>query len=424
MVDVAQVFLWGRRVGAAAWNSDRDLSTFEYDPAFVQDGLPVSPITMPLRSGLFQFPELPRATYRGLPGLLADSLPDKYGSALIDEWLRMNNRTTFSPIEHLCYIGSRGMGALEFQPATHSSNPSAAVEVGQLAGLAAQVVSQRKEFSTELDHPGIQALFQVGTSAGGARAKALIIWNRQTNEVRTGQGGAPDGFEHWLLKFDGVGSGDKELTDPQGYGRIEYSYYLLAQAAGIEMMESALFDDAAGRSHFITKRFDRSHRGKRHVLTLSSLAHFDYNAAGAYSYEDAFAIARRLRLPASDLEQLYRRMVFNVIARNQDDHTKNISFAMNQQGMWQLTPAYDVTWAFNPSGAWTSRHQMTIAGKRDEFTLADLEPLARAQGIRNPQGIVRDITEAVGTWPELAEEAGVDARFQGTIAGSHRLSLA
>ena len=315
------------------------------------------------------------------------------------------------------------MGALEYQPATHSEATSSIIEVDQLAGLAAQVVSERAEFSAELDDPGIQALFQVGTSAGGARAKALIVWNRETNEMHTGQGDAPGGFEHWLLKFDGVGSGDKELADPEGYGRIEYSYYLLAQAAGIEMTDCALFEDRSGRSHFITKRFDRSKDGKRHVLTLSSMAHFDYNSAGVYSYEDAFAIALRLRLPASDLAQLYRRMVFNVIARNQDDHTKNISFAMDHQGVWRLTPAYDVTWAYNPNGAWTSRHQMTIAGKREGFTTADLESIARAHGIRNPRGIIEKTIDAVASWNTIAQEVAVAPAFRKAIGESHRLSL-
>lgn len=422
-VPVAEVFLWDRRIAAVAWERERALGRFEYAPEFLASGIEVAPLTMPLGPGVFQFPELARETFRGLPGLVADSLPDRFGNLVIDLWLQRQGRSrdSFTPVDQLLYIGSRGMGALEYRPPVDRSDRSVEVDIDSLADLAADVLADRRQIRATLDDEGVVDLFRVGTSAGGARAKALIAWNPATNEVRSGQVAAPPGFEPWLLKFDGVGSHDKDLTDPRGFGTVEYAYHLMAVAAGITMTECRTLVDSSERVHFMTRRFDRTIDGQKlHVQTLAGLAHYDFNQPGRYGYEDAFTVARRVGVPAPDIEQLYRRMVFNVVARNQDDHTKNIAFAMNKAGEWRLTPAYDVMWAYNPSGPWTSRHQMTVNGKRDGFTRRDLVDAGVAAGVDAADAILEETLGAVRRWPEFAAAAGVESPLRDAIDLTHR----
>ena len=423
-MQVAEVTLWDRRIGAVAWDTDRQLGSFEYDPQFVGAGVEPAPLTMPVSRAIYRFPELARSTYQGLPGAIADSLPDRFGNAVLDVWLarRGRDRASFTPVEQLLYIGTRGMGALEYHPPVESGEGGSDIDISALADLAADVVAHRADLATRLDSEGLGLLFRVGTSAGGARAKALIAWNEETDEVRTGQVPAPEGFEQWILKFDGVGSDDGDLGDPLGYGAVEYAYHRMAVQAGIVMTECRLFRDTAGRAHFMTRRFDRTRAGEKlHTLTLAGLAHYDFNQPGRYGYEDAFTVARRLGVPPADQEQLYRRMVFNVMARNQDDHTKNISFAMNPQGSWRTTPAYDVMWAYNPSGRWTSSHQMTINGRREGFTRADLENVARSVDVADPDRIIESVAEAVRDWAAHAADAGVQPELADRIGSSHRL---
>lgn len=422
-VPVAEVILWDRRIAAVAWDDERQVADFEYDPAFVRSGIEVAPITMPLGPGVFRFPELAYQTFRGLPGMIADSLPDRFGNLVLEAWLRRSGRSrdTFTPVEQLLYTGARGMGALEYRPPVERNDRAVEIDVDTLADLASAVLADRGEMRTNLD--GISDLFRVGTSAGGARAKALIAWNPDTNEVRSGQVPAPEGYEPWLLKFDGAGSRDPDLGDPQGYGRIEFAYHLMATASGLVMKECRVMPDSSGRNHFMTRRFDRSHDGtKLHTQTLAAIAHYDFNEPGRYGFEDAFRVGRRLRLPVEDLEQLYRRMVFNLVARNQDDHTKNISFAMNKAGEWRLAPAYDVIWAFSPSGDWTARHQMTVNGRRDGFTRADLRAVASEAGISGYDEILARTVDVVSGWPEFARQAGVGSDVVSDIGRTHRLS--
>ena len=423
-VDVAEVHLWGRQIGAVSWDKVRTLATFEYEPGFLPSGIELAPLTIPLGPGLFSFPELDFAAYRGLPGLLADSLPDKFGHLLIDTWLASEgrDRSSFSPVEQLCYVGTRGMGALEYRPAYRGRDRSAQIQVEHLADLAARVLERREDLQVDIED-GLTDLLLVGTSAGGARAKAIVAWNPHTGEVRSGQVEAPAGFQYWILKFDGVGSSDRELGDPEGYGRVEYAYHLMAQRAGIEMTDSRLQIDDRGRAHFMTKRFDRSNTGgKLHTLTLSAIAHLDYNQAGIHSYEDALTVTLRL-CGAHDVTELYRRMVFNVVARNQDDHTKNISFVMDKAGRWRLAPAYDLTWAYNPRGEWTSRHQMSIAGKTEDLTHEDILSVANHFGIRRPEAIIEEVVEAVRQWPDIAAHVGVDESYSRRISPTHRVAL-
>ncbi|MCY7388593.1 MAG: type II toxin-antitoxin system HipA family toxin, partial [Burkholderiales bacterium] len=372
MNTLAEVRLWGKTIGAVALQDGEDVASFEYDAAFAQSGIEVAPIVMPLSRRVYRFPELSRPTFHGLPGLLADSLPDKFGNALIDAWLASQGRQpdSFNAVERLCYTGARGMGALEFAPAIGpTARQTTHIEVGNLVELASEVLSNRNNlqasFAAEGKEDALRDILRVGTSAGGARAKAVIAWNPKTNEVRSGQVKAGKGFEYWLLKFDGVsGNKDKELDDPKGYGVIEYAYYLMALQCGIDMNECRLFKEN-GRSHFMTRRFDRvigdgATGEKLHMQSLSALAHYDFNMAGAYSYEQAFLVMRQLQLPMQAIEQQFRRMAFNIVARNQDDHVKNIAFLMNKSGEWSLSPAFDMTYSFNPTGAWTASHQMSM----------------------------------------------------------------
>ena len=417
MNSLAEVRLWGKTIGAVFLQDGEEVAGFEYDAAFAQSGIQVAPLVMPLSRRVHRFPAISRPTFHGLPGLLADSLPDKFGNALIDAWLASQGRQadSFNPVERLCYTGERGMGALEFAPATGpAAKQTTHIEVSQLVALASAVLTHRNNlqasFATEGSEDALRDILRVGTSAGGARAKAVIAWNPTTNEVRSGQVKAGRGFEYWLLKFDGVsGNKDKELDDPKGYGVIEYAYSLMALECGIDMSECRLFKEN-GRSHFMTRRFDRTASGEKlHMQSLCALAHYDFNMAGAYSYEQALLVMRQLRLPMLAIEQLFRRMVFNIVARNQDDHVKNIAFLMNKSGEWSLSPAFDMTYSFNPAGAWTASHQMTMNGKRDNFTMEDFNACAKAASMKRGRAakIVAEVQATVSKWKSFAEKAGV-----------------
>ncbi len=425
----AMVRLWGREVGAVAWDAQRGVGAFEFTPEFLDAGYDLAPLHMPLErahGAIFEFPALPRETFLGLPGLLADALPDRFGNAIIDAWLARTGRDAagFSPVERLCYTGTRGMGALEFAPAiVPALDRSVPVEVGELVELAQAIVGRQDGLrghwgrDERSNRGALLDILRVGTSAGGARPKAVIAMNDE-GRILSGQTDVPPGYTHWILKFDGVA--DLELGAPKGYGRIEYAYHRMASAAGIEMRECRLLEEG-GRAHFLTRRFDRDDGGKLHLQSLCGVAHYDFNAAGAYGYEQAFEVMRRLRLTKAEALQQYRRMLFNVVARNQDDHTKNIAFLMGRDGRWRLAPAFDVTYAHNPHGIWTNRHQMSINGKRDGFTRADLLGVGRSIGLARPAEVLEEVVEAVARWPEFAREAGVPAPRIAEIGAEHRL---
>ncbi len=430
---VAAVMLWGTRIAAVSIEAGARYATFQYDPAFVRSGVQVAPIQMSLRAEPYRFPGLPADAFAGLPGLLSDSLPDRWGSALIDAWLasRGRERSSFDVVERLCYIGKRAAGALEFQP---EQGPTAApgedLQVGALVRLAGEVLSQRERFVGELrenpDEQAMKAILAVGSSAGGARPKAFIAYNESTGQVRSGQVEPGKGFRQWLLKFDGVtGAGDHGLRDPEEWGAVEYGYWKLARAAGIEMSDCRLLEEN-GRRHFMTRRFDRpDDGGKLHMQTVGALEHVSYNEPGAYSYEQTMLLIRRLGLGAPVVEQMFRRMVFNIVARNHDDHVKNIAFLMGRDGSWSLAPAYDLVWAFSPGNPWLDSHQMTVNGKRNGFTVADLAAAAEVAGLPRgrAQRIFAEVGEVVAGWPAVAEEVGVAEAMAERIASSHRLSL-
>lgn len=422
MVNLAKISLWGNAVGAVLWDARRQSATLEFEPDFIKTGLDLSPLKMPLPEmtrgqRTFSFPALSKETYKGLPGMLADSLPDRFGNALMDAWIASQGRNpgSVNPVERLCYTGKRGMGALEFEPAQHPADKetSTPLEIADLVKLAKLALKARTALKTNVKKKtdALADIIRVGTSAGGARAKAIIALNEKTGAVRSGQVNAPKGYSHWLIKFDGVTNA--KLGDPQGFGRIEYAYHKMALACGIEMMPCKLLEEN-NRAHFLTKRFDRVGNDKLHMQTLCALAHFDYNDPNAYSYEQAFQAMREMGLSYPDARQLYTRMVFNVVARNQDDHTKNISFLMDASGSWKLSPAYDITNAHDPGNKWLNRHQMSVNGKRDGFKRTDLEKVAKEMNVKKPKEIIAAVLAAVEEWPKYAKEAGV---ARGQIAG-------
>lgn len=394
-----EVQLWGTTVGALYQKEGDEFASFEYAPDFVRSGIEPAPVAMPVRSGaIYRFPDLSPATFHRLPGLFADSVPDKFGNKIIDQWLVQNGRDpkSFTALERLCYTGSRGMGALEFYPVV-GPDPvkSEPLEIERLRTLAANILDQRKKVKVRLrEKDAFEQIVRVGTSAGGARAKVLIAYDDSTGTVLSGQVRAPEGYGYWLLKFDDIENNrDKENADPAGFGALEFTYSQIAKDAGIQMTECRLLEDGDHR-HFMTRRFDRAENGgKLHYQSLTAIAHYDFNIAGAYSYEQAFAIARQIGLSTADIEQMYRRAVFNICARNQDDHTKNIGFLMDKRGNWSLAPAFDVTYAYNPAGRWTGTHQMTFNGKREKFTLDDFKAAAKSAGL--VQGRYKRILEQV-----------------------------
>ena len=429
----AEVWLWGTRIGAVTLPAGDQFASFEYDPDFLPSGINLAPLRMPLGRQVYRFPALALESFQGLPGLLADALPDKYGNALIDAWLATQGRTgaDFNAIERLSYTGMRGMGALEFIPAQGPVfNTAEKVRIDALVTLASEVLAHRSELKVSLTGndkvDALREILRVGTSAGGARAKAIIAWNPQTNDVCSGQVRAPEGFEYWLMKFDGVDNNkDHDLADPLGYGAIEYAYSRMAVEAGIEMSECRLFEEGP-RRHFMTRRFDRLADGdKLHMQSLAALLHLDFNQPGAHAYEQAFAAIRELGLGQDTLTQQFRRAVFNIVGRNQDDHVKNIAFLMDRGGQWRLSPAFDVSWSYNPNGRWTAQHQMSLGGKRDGFTLGDLVAAGKAAGLsrRAVNQVVSDVIDSASHWRKIAQKVGVRRDFIDDIEQTLRLDL-
>ncbi len=422
MVTTAFIKIWGETVGAIAWDQDQQLSLFEYDTKFIQKGWDLSPLKMSINSNqtIFSFPELRPSrnsaynTFKGLPGLLADALPDKYGNQLMDIWLAKQGRPekSMNPVEQLCFMGARGMGALEFEPAQLKVRQNTfKVEVEGLVGIARKMLSQREDFNTNMNsdtEEAVKQIITIGTSAGGARPKAVIAYNKKTGEVRSGQSKVPKDFEHWLIKLDGVS--DVQLGDTQGYGRVEMAYYLMAKSCGIDMMPCELLEEN-GRAHFMTKRFDRGKGNiKHHIQTLCGMKHFDYNEVTSFSYEQLFQTMRELRLTYQEAEQMFRRMVFNVISRNCDDHTKNFSFRLKKGENWELAPAYDICHAYKPGSIWVSQHALSINGKRKNITLNDFLEIGKAMNIKNVKDIVKQVNDSVGQWEKFANQAGVDKK--------------
>jgi serine/threonine-protein kinase HipA len=427
-VAVIEVRIWGQRVGAVALDPTLGYYAFAYEPAWQRTGVELAPLTLPLgnRRSAFVFPSLPDATFHRLPGMLADALPDDFGNALIDAWMAQHGVTKneVTPLDRLAYMGKRGMGALEFKPSRGSQKESAApLEMKSLVEAARKLV--QGDLSNDAHASAALAnLIHVGTSAGGARAKAAIAWNPKTNIIRSGQFDAAEGFEQWLLKFDGVGK-DLELGTGADYGRIEYAYYLMARKAGIEMSECRLLTES-GRAHFMTRRFDRDVINdktiKHHVQTLCGMDHLDFKQRGTHAYAQLFIVASQLRLGDTAMDQIFRRMAFNVMARNCDDHTKNFAFRLKQGGTWELAPGYDITHAYNPSGKWTYQHLMSVNGKFENITSQDMLKEAERFSVSRPKDLLGEVRAALENWPAFATQAGLNIDASNRVAADFRLT--
>lgn len=429
MVDVAEIKLWGELVGAVRWDESQQLGYFQYDSKFIQKGWDLSPIKMPIFQGsqIYSFPELRKArnetenTFKGLPGLLADVLPDKYGNRLINTWLVKQGRAenSMNPVEMLCFIGSRGMGALEFEPTQIKPNTrNFSLEINGLVEVAKKMLNERQAFLTNLnkdEEKAMMEILKIGTSAGGARPKAVIAYNPKTGEVKSGQGNVPKGFEHWLLKLDGVS--EEQFGESSGWGRIEYAYYLMAKDCKIEISECRLLEEN-GRAHFMTKRFDRDGNIKHHIQSLCGLQHYDFNDMYGYSYEQVFQTMRLLRLTYPEAEQMFRRMVFNILATNYDDHTKNFSFYFKKNENWRLAPAYDLCFSFDPTNQWVNKQTLSVNGKRLEISKEDLMTIAKENNIKKGEKIIDEINAVIKSWNKYATQAKVKNNLKERIGNN------
>lgn len=424
-------------VGAAGFDTETGIGAFEYEPGFIETGIELSPLKMPLSRKIFSFPEADRTTFHGLPGMLADSLPDDFGNAVLNAWIAGQGKSVkdITPLQRLQYTGKRGMGALTYSPAIRRKNLNASqeIEIQSLVAIAQEILDQREQFNVTLgahqeDKEAMTALLSVGMSAGGARPKAVLAFNSDFSQVRSGQTNAPEGFTHYILKFDGVSEHNKDretFGDPLGYGTMEYIYYLMATACGIRMMPCRLLDEGK-RRHFVTQRYDRDANNKIHVQTLNGLAHVSHKQVGSYSYAELFSLARQLKLSADEAMQIFRRMVFNVVARNHDDHSRNFGFMFDNQHQWQLAPAYDLAYSYKPGSIWVSRHWMTLNGKRDNFTREDFYSLEKVSPLftrRKIDGIIDETCEQVSKWKNLAKKHGVPKELTELINSNLRLKI-
>ncbi|WP_022761393.1 type II toxin-antitoxin system HipA family toxin [Butyrivibrio sp. AD3002] len=412
----AEVYLWGTRIGTLHLGDDEIYAEFEYDKDFVDatrgTDIQLSPIKMPISNRVYKFTDI-GDSFRGVPGMIADSLPDKFGNAVIRSWLSSQGKSEsdFNVIDRLCYTGSRGMGALEYVPAQGPiSTDSEIVDVSEMVKFASAVLTNREDIILDAEKDMTYSqLLRLGTSAGGARAKAVIAWNEKTNEVKSGQVDAGDGFDYWIIKFDGVGkNGDHGLEDSVEYTKIEYAYYKMALDAKIEMNECRILSENE-RNHFMTKRFDRDNNQKIHMQTLAAIGHLDYNVPRLCGYEQAANFMQEMNLGNNEVQKLFRRMVFNVLAVNQDDHVKNISFLMDRNGIWRLAPAYDMTFAYDPDNQWLKAHQMLINGKSTGMLREDILAAGRNMGISNAvsNAIIDEVEYAVNNWIRYAEQAEI-----------------
>jgi serine/threonine-protein kinase HipA len=426
-MNVATIKIWNQVVGAVAWDAKNNIANFEYEPKFKNLNWDLSPLKMPLssRQQIFSFPELRKNknsaydTFKGLPGLLADVLPDNYGNQLINKWLAQQGRTqnSMNPVEMLCFVGTRGMGALEFEPSTLQANKKTfAVEIDSLVDIAQKMLQKRNGFVTNLqrdEEKAISEILKIGTSAGGARPKAVIAYNQKTGEVKSGQTNAPKGFDHWLIKLDGVSN--VQLGNSKGYGRVEMAYYNMATACGIHMMPCKLLEEN-GRAHFMTQRFDRQGGDvKHHIQTFCAMQHFDFNEINSFSYEQLFQTMRALHLDYPAMEQLFRRMVFNVLARNCDDHTKNFAFRLQKDGQWELAPAYDICHSYRPGSEWVSQHILSINNKQKDIEKKDLIAIANTINCKKAKLIIDEVSTTVNNWNTFAKETGVSTKMSKEI---------
>ncbi|WP_226701883.1 type II toxin-antitoxin system HipA family toxin [Microbulbifer elongatus] len=437
VMQAIEVHYKGKTAGAVSFDTNTGIGAFEYEPDFIHSGIELSPLKMPLAKRIYSFPGLSHGTFHGLPGLIADSLPDDFGNAVLNAWMASQGRNPadITPLQRLQYTGKRGMGALEYSPATRIKklNATQDIAIDELVAIAQEVLDSRAGFRVHLDKTGednreaMMALMSVGMSAGGARPKAVLAFNSDFTHVRSGQTDVPEGFTHYLMKFDGVSEhskGQETFGDPMGFGAMEYVYNEMATNCGIDMMPCHLLREG-NRRHFVTERFDRRGNDKIHIQTLNGIAHVDYKSPGSFSYSELFAVARQLKLSALEAEQLFRRMVFNIVARNHDDHAKNFAFQLTDK-TWQLAPAYDLAYSYKPGSRWVNSHWMSLNGKREDFTREDLYSLEKISPLfsrKKIDGIVNGVIEEVSRWTSLANEFEVPGSLIEEIEGNLRLNI-
>ncbi len=422
---IVEVKLYGQTIGSVEWNNSKRCSIFQYSREIQNSKLEPSPIIMPTQAKVFETTR-DHVNFHNLPYLLSDSMPDAFGNMMMKEWLKQNNLfiDDINPVNRLTYVGKRGMGALEYKPIKHKEQDEYSIEVAELLAVAKKVLEGKEETAYHnLDKDSLSDILRIGTSVGGARAKALIAVKKDMNnkiiEIRPGDIMQPKGYSYWLLKIDGVN--EKSLGEGAGFGKIEYVYYKLAKEAGIDISESYLHEEN-GRFHFMTKRFERTDDGEKiHMQTLGALVGIDYKIPKASSYETLFRVMKRLRIPYNQFEQQYRRMLFNVIARNHDDHVKNFSFLMDKEGIWQISPAYDLTYQYKKGGTWTNIHQSSINGKFDHFTKDDLLSFAKAFGIKKANHILEEVLTAVSLWTKTAKEFDIPKKVIDYIGRNLRI---
>jgi len=400
MKAIIRVNIWGMTAGVSYWDEKVRCARFQYNPAFIEKGIELAPIIMPLSNSIYSFENLDRYAFKGLPGMLADSLPDKYGNTLIDMWISRNriDPNSFTPLDRLCYVGRRGMGALEYEPAVRQNTKVERIDIDLLSSLAAEAISEKEEMHASISEEGIDELISMGTSAGGARAKAVIALDETTGDIKSGQLPHSEKYTDWIIKFDTEGE------HKRGFCRVEHAYYNMASECGICMSECRLLETKKG-THFMTKRFDREKGEKVHTQTLNAMAHYDFTVPAAHSYEQLFSVMRRMGLPAADMEEMFRRAAFNVIMMNNDDHTKNISFMLRRGEEWRLAPAYDITYAYKPGNIWIQAHQLTVNGRTDNITKDDLLALAHNANIKGAEDKIKMILTVADRWKEYAKES-------------------
>ena len=408
---IVQVKLYDEILGTIDWNANKGSSIFQYSNNALNREIEPSPIIMPTQERIFET-NRDHINFHNLPYLLSDSMPDDFGNTMMKEWLKQKKLSIddINPVDRLTYVGRRGMGALEYEPVSYKENNNYNVTISELLEVAKKVLEGKEETSyDDLDKDSLSDILRIGTSVGGARAKALVAIkfdsNKKITEIKSGDITQTEGYSYWLLKIDGAN--EKTLGEGEGLGKIEYAYYLLAKESGIEMSDSILFEEN-NRFHFLTKRFDRTDNGdKIHMQTFGALAGIDYKIQKASSYETLFRVMKRLSLPYYQFEQQYRRALFNVIARNHDDHVKNFSFLMDKVGKWKISPAYDINYSYSPGGTWTNVHQSSINNKFDNFSRDDLLSLGKTFGIKKANHILDEIIAAVNLWPKIATEVDI-----------------
>lgn len=435
MNGAVEVYLWGTKIGAIAYEPGQtEVSTFEYDKDFIKMGIEVSPISVPIKYSIHTFDDISKKTFHGLAGFIADSLPDKFGNQLIDQYFALKGRSSsdITPLDRLLYIGNRAMGALEFKPAINLDDKNKNIELNlqDLSQLAEMILIKKEKFANELknsDKKNVINLLRIGSSAGGARSKALVAMDKD-GKLYDGTINHKKACKYYLLKFDSSSNSDRDNKDPKGMTKVEYIYSILARKCNINMPYTT-FIQIEDDFHFLIERFDRIDKNKGftkdklHYVSWCGMAHAHRDETGAFSYEQLVMIVRELKLGQDSVFEIFKRAVFNLVGRNQDDHTKNFGFLMDRNGRWSLSPAFDITYSYDPEGKWTKSHQITLNGKEDNFTLEDIISFGKYCNLSKKKSleVLNNTVSAFKEFPKLADRYKVDRRLKESIYSNLRI---